>query len=450
MAVAPQFGKGDGPAVPGQQRRHPRLGSTILPLEPRSDAWQDSVVSPFRIAPITAECLILCTALYVICQFESLESNRYRDAQRQWGAALTLQMVPLREGVPDTLHRQLYGPFDVWDGQWWRIPVNGFHHAGWLHLAMNVLSGWYLGKRLERQWGSLSYAVFLIPAILIPLLLEFLAGNVAIGFSGAICAILGALIVERRYNPSLEINEDSLQFGLALILLGIPATALDIFDMANLAHVSGVLYGAAAAWIAHQPGRAARVLFVAGHLTLVPGLWWVMHPWHNGRYLWYVADQSDDPDQRNGLLQQSIAADPTLTGAWMRLVAQRMLAGDIRGTWTLLVEGLARNPVDADLFTTARSLWRRLPHGEEREFAEAEMRRVFGDQADVWARQLRTGGLLARHAVPEPPVEPALNPADFPLDRPVDLKWEPRQTAPDALPTVDPEDPDSAREGRPL
>lgn len=405
-------------------------------------------MSLFRTAPVTAECLILCTALYVICQFQALETSRFRDAQRQWGAALTLQMVPLREGAPDTIHRQLYGPFDVWDGQWWRIPLNALHHAGPIHLILNVISGWLLGKRLEARWGSARFAVFLIPAMLLPLLLEFLVGNSAVGFSGAICAMLGALIVLGHLDRSTE-PDPTLQFGLGIILLGIPASALDVVEVANLAHVSGVLYGAAAAWCScRRTSSVTWISFVAAHLAVIPGVWLAVHPPFNGRYLWYVADQMESPDRREALLKRAVSADPALTGVWLRLASHRMIEGDPRAAWRILLAGLNQNPVDADLFAAVRSLWRRIPHGPERDLAEAELRRTFGEQAEAWSRQIRTGGALVQAEV-RPKAAPAeLDPAQFPLDQPIDLQWEPPVALPRPIRTPDPTDPDSAREGQ--
>ena len=417
-------------------------------------------VRPFRTAPVTAECLIVCAALFAICYGQTADGLKFLDAQRQWGAALTLHMIPGNDGPLEPIHRQLQGPFDLWDGEWWRIPVNSFHHVNALHLLVNSLSAWMLGRRLEQRWGSLRYAIFLVPAVLIPILLEFLVGTTAMGFSGVICAMLGALMVLQNVAPREDdIPAESIQFMLGFIVLGIPATALDLLPVGNVAHFSGIVYGWTAAWIFGGPGSRfmmARLGFVAAHVLLIPGLWLATHPVNSGCYYWYLAvDRTSriGPFEREPLLRRAIQADPSLTGVWLRLANQRIVEGNLQGAWSLLVDGLSHNPSDSDLFAAVRSTWERMPIGDDRDAAERELRRAFGDQAPLWSRQIRetrrasAGDAIRRSGKSK---EPELDPRDFPLDRPLDLQWEPKQQVPLHPPIVDPERLDSAAEGTAL
>lgn len=399
-------------------------------------------------------------ALLVICNARTFEGMRFGDAQRQWGAAMIL-VVPVQDEPPEAIHRQLRGPFDVWSGEWWRIPVSAFHHADTVHLLLNCVAAWILGRRLERRWGSLRFAVFLLPAVLIPMLLELLAGNAAVGFSGAICAMLGALILLQRIDPSDDdLPDESIQFSLGFILLGIPISALDIFQIqiANVAHISGVVYGWMTAWALCGPRARYLVIrgtFFVAHLALIPAVWLVMHPINDGRYLWYLADRDHriPPVERESLLKQAVQVDPSLTGLWLRLADHRLVEGNLPEAWNLLVEGLSHNPADGDLFEAARRVWRRLPHGPQRDAAESELQRVFGDQAAAWSRQIRTMGLASarpttgqhQKSLNKPP-----DPQDFPLDRPIDLQWEPRKIPQESPLPTDPDRPDSAVEGKAL
>ena len=414
-------------------------------------------MSPLRTAPVTAECLIVCAALFVVCQIQTLDQMRFLDAQRQWGAALSLQF-PARDGPPEAIHRQLTGPFDLWDGQWWRIPVNSFHHANALHLLVNCFAAWSLGRRLERRWGSLRLALFLLPTTVITPLIELLIGNAAVGFSGSICAMLGALIVLQAIDPREDdISNESIQMVLALLLLGIPATTLDVLSVANAAHISGIVYGWVAAWLCcglWSHPRLVRAGFVMVHLVLIPAVWAAAHPFHNGRYLWYLAVRDRvAPAEREPLLRRAIHADPSLTGVWLRLADHRMIEGEPHAAWTLVIAGLSHNPADEDLVEAARSIWRRLPHGPARDIAEAELRRVFGERAPAWSRQIRITGLASAkpgNAETRPPNDPALDPKNFPLDQPIDLHWQPQRHEIEPSRPVDPDQPDSASEGAAL
>ena len=414
-------------------------------------------MSPLRTAPVTTECMIVCTALFIVCQIQTLDGVRFLDAQRQWGAVLTLQF-PAREGLSDTMHRQLSGPFDLWDGQWWRIPVNAFHHANVLHLLMNCAAGWVLGRRLEERWGSLRLMLFLIPTIVVTPLIELLIGHCAVGFSGPICAMLGALMVLQQFDPrDDDIPTESIQLTLGLILAGIPATALDVVRIANAAHISGLVYGWAAAWSFCGPWshpRAVRTGFVLAHLVLIPAVWIAGHPPHDGRYLWYLAVRDRvSPTERESLLKRAVQVDPTLTGVWLRLVDHRMIEGDPHAAWKLAIEGLSSNPSDEELIEAARSVWRRLAYGPDRDIAEAELRRVFGKRAAAWSRQIRNVGLSSAkpgQTSNAPANEPALDPKNFPLDRPIDLQWQPERHENKPPQPVDPNQPNSASEGTAL
>lgn len=88
---------------------------------------------------------------------------------------------------------EFFGPFDLWGGQWWRIPVCSFHHGDLFHILCNMAAVWFLSPWLERRFGALWMTLFILSASAVSLLPEFLVGNNAIGYSGVICAIFGAL-----------------------------------------------------------------------------------------------------------------------------------------------------------------------------------------------------------------------------------------------------------------
>ena len=414
-------------------------------------------MSPFRKAPVLAECLMICLSLFVVCQIQTLDDIGFRDAQRQWGAVLVLPVLPEQEGPPDAIHRQLIGPIDVWDGEWWRIPASAMHHPGLLWLLASCTAAWILGWRLEQRWGSLRFLLFLGPAILVPLLVELLIGQSVMGFSGVTCAMLGALMVVQNVDPhDDDLPEEAIRFALGVVLLGLPATAFHMIQVPNAAHISGILYG----WFTAQvfcrscPHQGlVRAAYVVAHLALVPAIHIAMSPVHDGRFLWYLAQQVDpmNPLERESLLKQSVSVDPSLTGVWLQRANLRIDHGELQTAWTLLLEGLSNNPGDVELFDAACSVWRRLPHGEDRTFAEAELKRVFGNQAATWSRQIRNAGMVAvspgdPRAIPAR--EPELNPRDFPLDQPIDLQWNPpRRDGPAPL-QHDPDRPDGALEGR--
>lgn len=395
--------------------------------------------------------------MWVICMSRTFDGIRYADAQQQWGAAVILEFSD-HEDSANLTHRQLKGPFDIWKGEWWRIPVSAFHHGGVVHLLLNCAAAWILGRRLEQRWGSLRYAIFLGPAILIPMLAEFMTGKAAVGFSGAICAMLGALMILQADDPREDDVEPEIIFmSMAFIVMGIASSYLELSPLriANTAHVSGLVYGWIAAWCVSGSAsryRFARVAFYGAHLLLLPTVWMATHPVQDGRYLWYLADRDSrtPPQGRERLLKMALDVDPSLTAIWLRLADSRLAEKNPQAAWTVILEGLSKNPTDVDLFDAARAVWRRFPQGTERDIAEDELKRVFGDQADAWSRQIRNTRLVAKATrSPQELKSEPLDPRDFPLNKPIDLEWRPKVMDP-RTPVINPDQPDSAGEGATL
>ena len=149
-----------------------------------------------------------------------------------------------------------YGP-KVSAGQWWRLLTSTFIHIGIVHIAMNMVVLWGIGRFVERLLGSIGFlAVYLVLG---------LAGSVAsvwwnpsivaAGASGAIFGLygllLGFLLRNRRSIPGEELQK--LLKG-ALIFLGynllFGATAKGV-DMA--AHIGGLVSGVAVGFACAQP-----------------------------------------------------------------------------------------------------------------------------------------------------------------------------------------------------
>ncbi len=413
-------------------------------------------MSPLRLAPVTAECLVVCTALYVVCMARTFEGVRFHDAQREWGAVVELRLYEIKGDRREVVDADLYGPFDVWDGEWWRIPINSFHHANLLHLLMNCQAGWILGKKLERRWGSWRYALFMIPACLCPILAEFFMGATAIGFSGAICAIFGALIAIKQFDDDSILPDLTVQFGLAFLVLGIWASELEIAKIANLAHFVGLGYGWLAAWVMSGPLRSAcvlRSLFLLAHLGVVPLLIYCVQPIGNGRYHWYMADHHWNPMVRTKVQGFALKCDPSLVGLWLRLADGKLAEGDERAAWQLLVEGLSQNPSRRELLEALRRVWRRIPPGVDRMEAEYELKRVFGVQTDAWLVQIKQTVLASATPAIEETLEattPDLDPRQFPLDQRIDLDWQPVVPKTNSPAPIDPRAPGSAEEGEVL
>jgi membrane associated rhomboid family serine protease len=96
-------------------------------------------------------------------------------------------------------HGALYGPL-VAQGDWYRLLTAAFLHYGPVHLGLNMLALYWIGRPLEDALGPLRYLMLYVVSGLAgsagALIVE--PTGVTVGASGAIFGILGAAIVLER------------------------------------------------------------------------------------------------------------------------------------------------------------------------------------------------------------------------------------------------------------
>jgi membrane associated rhomboid family serine protease len=139
-------------------------------------------------------------------------------------------------------HGALYGPL-VAEGDWYRLITAAFLHYGPIHLGMNMLALWWIGRPLENYLGPLRYLLLYLVSGLAGSAGALIANPTVptVGASGAIFGILGAAIVlERQGNYVLG--------GSALTLL--------IVNIAFTFAVPGISVGG------HLGGLAAGALCI--------------------------------------------------------------------------------------------------------------------------------------------------------------------------------------------
>jgi len=149
----------------------------------------------------------------------------------------------------------------VRNGEWWRAITSMFLHASLAHVAFNMWALYLFGPALERRYGSIPFAALYLASGLGGSALYQLLGrpNPAVGASGAIFGLMGALIVtlyDQRHTPVGRAIFSQLLLLLAINL----ALPFVIQNIAWEAHVGGLMAGGAVAFAwARLPvsGRAA-------------------------------------------------------------------------------------------------------------------------------------------------------------------------------------------------
>jgi len=79
-------------------------------------------------------------------------------------------------------------------GQIWRLLTFQFLHAGFWHLAFNMLGLYFLGTALERHWGARTFLVFYLVCGLVGGLVFLAAGRFSAFFGGQLVGASGSVL----------------------------------------------------------------------------------------------------------------------------------------------------------------------------------------------------------------------------------------------------------------
>ena len=151
-------------------------------------------------------------------------------------------------------HGALYGPL-VAQGDWYRLITAAFLHYGPIHLAMNMLALWWIGRPLEAWLGPVRYLLLYLVSGLAGSAGALIANPeaVTVGASGAIFGILGAAIV-------LERQQTYVLGGSAITLLVVNlAFTFAVPGISIGGHLGGLAGGALCILALSQFGKRSAV-----------------------------------------------------------------------------------------------------------------------------------------------------------------------------------------------
>ena len=172
--------------------------------------------------------------------------------------AETATGAPLGGGGGGTVwnHGLLYGPYVAHDHQYWRLLTSGFLHDGLLHIAINMLSLYWVGRVLEPAIGSVNFAAVYFASLLAGSFgaLLFSPLDPTVGASGAIFGIFGALIVV-AYRRGIPIW----QSGLGLVLVLNLVISFSFKGISIGGHLGGLVAGLVAGLLVVDLGERRRM-----------------------------------------------------------------------------------------------------------------------------------------------------------------------------------------------
>ena len=217
-------------------------GQLVAPAASASHAKMQSgyqalgLVAQLRRSVVTAAVIIACLLVAAVTQlgadFDTVRWFTFNDFKVEGGYVYF-----------QTLERGLEL------GQWWRLWSPMLLHFGVMHLAMNMLWYWELGRRIEYQQGKLFLLLLTLLAALVSNVIQFMFSGMSLfgGLSGVLYAVLGHCWIYQRIDPQASYALPNgvvamMLIWLLLCLFGV-VTALGFGQIANAAHVSGLVLG---------------------------------------------------------------------------------------------------------------------------------------------------------------------------------------------------------------
>jgi membrane associated rhomboid family serine protease len=142
-------------------------------------------------------------------------------------------------GLALTGHNPYSAPFNG-NHEYWRLLTSGFLHEGLIHIALNMLSLWFVGRVLEPAVGKVNFLAIYFAALLAGSFgaLLFEPRTPTLGASTAIFGIFGALIVV-AYRRGIPLW----QSGLGPMLLINLVFTLTVSDISIGGHIGGLVAG---------------------------------------------------------------------------------------------------------------------------------------------------------------------------------------------------------------
>jgi rhomboid protease GluP len=215
----------------------------------------------FSRLPITFSLITACVLVYLVVAAIGIEE----------GTPFNVGLVQ-QPGKVVTLGALV--PALVAEGEAWRLVTSTFLHSGFAHLAMNMISLYFLGSVVEISFGRGRFlALYFMSGIAGGLAYLYLGTFTApaVGASGAIFGLLGGV-----FGYSIRRRTFSLQNPIIAQLLVL--TAINLFlgatipNVSNTAHIGGLVGGLVFGWLAAPTVYSQKKLVATTPIVVAFGL----------------------------------------------------------------------------------------------------------------------------------------------------------------------------------
>jgi rhomboid protease GluP len=149
-------------------------------------------------------------------------------------------------------------PEIVFGGQWWRLITAGLLHGGAMHIIMNGMSLYHVGRHFEDYLGSTRFVIVYILSTITGFGLSLIASpySTSVGASAALAGMVGALLASSALpgSPTLPGRRIYTYWTLGLLVVGFLGNLSGMMRIDNAAHIGGLIGGYLFIRIAGFPG----------------------------------------------------------------------------------------------------------------------------------------------------------------------------------------------------
>lgn len=209
----------------------------VLPPAPVASApSRPSLALQVRHSPVTAVVLLLTLVVGVITWLgDNLSMVHWFTFLDFQVSGEYIRFTPLDDGLAA--------------GQWWRLVTPMLLHFGFLHIAMNGMWYWELGKRIERHQGGINLLGLTLLFSLVSNFSQYYVSGPTLfgGLSGVLYGLLGHCWIYQWLapNPVYRLPRGVLAMMLIWLLVCLSGliSLIGFGEIANGAHVGGLLIG---------------------------------------------------------------------------------------------------------------------------------------------------------------------------------------------------------------
>lgn len=141
-------------------------------------------------------------------------------------------------------------------GEWWRLATGAFLHADIRHLILNLVMFFLLGKRLERQLGSVLFGVVCLNSMLWGSAGALVAApnTAVVGASGIVYGIMASVYIVERLSGGDPWSE-----GLGTLIVINVVLSFVIPGISIGGHLGGLVGGLLAGWAVGDQRRRSPI-----------------------------------------------------------------------------------------------------------------------------------------------------------------------------------------------